>query len=129
MKKLSFVLVIALLAIGTASAQGWGRGVPQTVIVEGTLQLQNGQIVVSSGNTVYYCPLIGRYVGFIDGLKEGSRVTIEGFAYGNMLQPIKLTTGGKSYDFLASNSGGYDCYGGGYCGGPMMAGGRGRRGW
>jgi hypothetical protein len=141
MKKLGFVLAIAFFAIGTASAQGWGNwgNVPQLVTVEGTLQLQNGQIVVSSGNTVYYCPVIGRYVGFIDGLKEGSRVTIEGYAVGNVLQPAKLTASGKSYDFLANSSGAYDCYGGGggcgggYCGGQMMAGGfgggRGRRGW
>jgi hypothetical protein len=142
MKKIGFVLVITLVVIGTVFAQNWGnRGGLQSVTVNGTLQLQNGQIVVASGNTIYYCPIIGRYVGFIDGLKEGSNVTVEGFAYGNMLQPTKLTADGKSYDFLANNNGGYDCYasgyncyGGGNCGGGMMAsgfGGRrgGIRGW
>jgi hypothetical protein len=42
-KKVIFVLVIAILAIGTISAQVWGnqQGAPQSVTVEGTLQLQN----------------------------------------------------------------------------------------
>jgi hypothetical protein len=132
MKKIGFALVITLVVIGTAFAQNWG--VSQSVTVNGTLQLQNGQIVVVSGNTVYYCPTIGRYVGFIDGLKEGASVSVEGYAYGNVLQPTKLTAGGKSYDFPANNNSDYYCYGGGYCGGRMMAGGfggrrGGMRGW
>ncbi|MDR0447976.1 MAG: hypothetical protein LBH07_04845 [Treponema sp.] len=132
MKKLIFVLAFGILVIGAASAQGWGRGVvPQSVTVSGTLQLQNGQFTVVSGNTAYYCPMIGQYVGFIDSLKEGSSITIEGFVYGNLIQPTKLTTGGKSYDFPANNLGGYGgyCggYGGGYCAGPMAGGFGGRR--
>jgi hypothetical protein len=126
MKKLIFVLVITVLVIGIVSAQNWGnRGNPQSVTVYGTLQLQNSQIVVVSGNTVYFCPMIGRYVGFIDGLKKGNSVTIEGFTYGNMLQPTKLTAGGQSYAFFANVNGGYDCYyySEGYCGG--FGGGRG----
>jgi hypothetical protein len=136
MKKLMLVLVITTVcAVGTVFAQNWGNSQPVTV--DGTLQLQNGQFAVTSGNTTYYVPAIGQYVGFIDGLKEGSSVTIEGYVYGNILQPSKMTVNGKSYDMLSNNYGGNNGYGygagygycGGYCGGGgygMM--GRGMRG-
>ncbi|MDR0442341.1 MAG: hypothetical protein LBH44_02925 [Treponema sp.] len=122
MKKLLFILAIIFLAAGTASAQGWGN----SVTVTGALQLQNGQVTIINGNIAYYCPMIERYAGFIDGLKEGNTVTIEGFAYGNLLQPVKITAGGKSYDFLANNNSGG--FGGRCCTGTMAGGFCGRRG-
>jgi hypothetical protein len=99
MKKIIIILAVAFLAIGTLPAQGWGgRGIPESVKIEGTLQLHNGQFAVASGNNVYYVPMIGRYVGFIDGLKEGSNVSFEGYVSGNLLRPVKMTISGKSYD-------------------------------
>ena len=128
MKKLGFVLVIAFLAIGGISAQN--RGNSQSITIEGTLQLQNDQIVVSTGNAVYFVPELGRYVGSIDGLREGARVSIAGYASGNYLQPVQMTLNGKSYDLQANTLGnygtGYSNYGvGGY--GPCC--GAGRNGW
>jgi hypothetical protein len=137
MKKLGFLLVIACLTGGAVSAQMWGYGwtPPQTVTVEGTLQLQNGQIVLSSGSTVYFIPVLVRYIGFIEGLREGARISVEGYANGSLLQPTKFTIGGKTYDLTApANTPGaaycpyaQNCpYGGicgGYCGGSF-----GRRG-
>ena len=117
MKKLVFLVVIALLVIGTASAQGWGwvpPAPPETVRVDGTLQLQNGHIVLSTGTVVYFVPGLMRYIGFIDGLREGARISAEGFASGNFLQPTKLTIGGREYDFAANTPGW------GPMGGPMM---------
>jgi hypothetical protein len=106
MKKLIFVLIIALLAIGTISAQNRGDwGASQSVTVSGTLQLQNGFIAVADGAVVYLVPMLERYVGFIDGLKEGANVSVEGYAFGNFLQPSKVTINGKSYDFLANGTG------------------------
>jgi len=124
MKKLMFLTAIACLAAGTVFAQGWG-GVSQKITVTGTLQLQNGQIALASGNTVYFVPTLGRYIGFIDGIKEGANVSIEGYASGNYLEPSKATINGKSYDFTpnyqAQAVGGY-----GYCGyGPVSSGGYG----
>jgi len=124
MKKPVFLLVIAFMAAGTIFAQGWGN-VSQRITVTGTLQLQNGQIALASGNAVYFVPSLVRYVGFIEGLKEGARVSIEGNAWGNNLEPSKLTIDGKSYDFSPYNisqvGGGY-----GYCGnGPNSSGGYG----
>jgi hypothetical protein len=115
MKKMIFVLVIGILAIGTISAQVWGA---QSVTVEGTLQLQNGQIAVASGNTVYFVPVLARYIGFIDGLREGARVSISGYASGNILQATQVTINGKSYNFQASGYGSC-CSGWGSSGGGM----------
>ena len=122
-----FLTAIACLATGIIFAQNWG-GVSQRITVTGTLQLQNGQIALASGNTVYFVPTLGRYIGFIDGLKEGASVSIDGYASGNYLEPSKVTINGKSYDFSPANPGqgwngnvqyGYGPYGcGGYaCGG------------
>jgi len=130
MKKLMLLTAIAFLASGTIFAQAWG-GVSQRITVTGTLQLQNGQIAVASGNTVYLVPTLGRYIGFIDGLKEGAGVSIEGYVSGNYLEPSKVTINGKPYDFSPVNqsqawgnyagcgygsnaSGGYGCGGYGY---------------
>ena len=105
MKKIGFVLAIALVAISTASAQGWSNwGTPsQSVSVNGTLQLQNGQIAVATGSTVYFVPTLGRYIGFINGLREGARVSIEGYTSGNYIEPSKVTIYGKYYDFAPNN--------------------------
>jgi len=102
MRKIGFLLVIAFLAIGTVSAQNWRNqwGISQSITVEGTLQLQNGQIAVSTGNAVYYVPVLNQYIGFIDGLKEGARISVLGYASGNILQASQVTINGKTYDFL-----------------------------
>jgi hypothetical protein len=68
------------------------------------LQLHNGQFAVTSGNNIYYVPMIGRYAGFIDGLKEGSIVSFEGYVKGNFLRPVKMTIGEKSYDLAAGGA-------------------------
>ena len=102
MKKIGLLLVITLMVIGTVFAQNQERerrSPPESITVEGTLQLQNGFIAVKSGDTVYYVPMLQRLVGFIEGLKEGNTVTIEGYANKNFLRPTKVALGGKSYDF------------------------------
>ena len=117
MKKLGFVIVIACLLIGTASAQNWGSGwgtAPQIISVTGTLQLQNGVIAVVNGNTAYYVPTLTQYVGFIEGLREGAQISIDGYVSGNYLQPIKVTISGKSYDFTADTRQSYAYSGNGW---------------
>ena len=119
MKKLVFLAVISLLVMGTVSAQGWGWGFappapPETVRVEGTLQLQDGHMVLSTGTAVYFVPGLFRYVGFIDGLREGARISAEGFVSGSFLQISKLNIGGREYDFSATTQPGW-----GPMGGPM----------
>ena len=72
-----------------------------SVSIEGTLKLEKGFVAVQSGETVYLVPMLNRYIGFISGLKEGEKVTIEGREFRKMIQPIKVTIGEKSYDFIA----------------------------
>ena len=123
MKKLGLVMIIACLAVGMAFAQGWGWGTPpQTISVTGTLQLQNGVIAVVSGNNTYLAPMLTQYIGFIEGLREGAQISMEGIASGNYIRPTRVTINGKNYDFTAnvpqsgrqgrSQYGGYGCGGG-----------------
>lgn len=72
-----------------------------SVTVDGTLKLDRGVIAIESGSNFYYVPLLTRYIGFINELKEGAFVTIEGYVFRNMLQPVKLIIDGNSYDFPA----------------------------
>ena len=117
MKKLIFVIIIACLAAGMAFAQNWGNGwgtpIPrnQVISITGTLQLQNGVIAVVSGNNAYYVPALTQYIGFIEGLREGAQISIDGYVSGNYVQPTKVTISGKSYDFAAYAQQGYA-----YCG-------------
>jgi hypothetical protein len=77
------------------------RSLPDPATVSGTLQLRNGMIALETADTVYYVPLLERFVGFIEGLKEGATVELEGYTLGNsdFFQPVKVTLNGKTYDF------------------------------
>ena len=110
MKKLGLLAIIALMVIGTVFAQNQERvrrSPPETITVEGTLQLQNGFIVVKSGDTVYHAGMLNRYVGFLEGLREGNTITVEGHVFNNFLHPVKITLSGKSYDFPAMGNRGF----------------------
>jgi hypothetical protein len=61
--------------------------------------------VVSDGTT-YYVDGVRRLIGFVDGLKEGAAVKLEGTVKtfhrdsdAQFLQTSKLTFNGKDYDF------------------------------
>ena len=117
MKKIGLLIIIVSLAAGMAFAQNWGNGlgtVTQTVSITGTLQLQNGIIAVVSGNTAYFVPTLTQYIGFIEGLREGAQISIDGFVSGNYIQPTRVTISGKSYDFTASAQQGFSCCGNGW---------------
>ena len=116
---LSFTLAAAIFA------QGWGPRNPvdpelrrnrepqtETVTISGSLIVAHGFPALKSGETTYLVSGINRLVGFVDGLKEGAQVTLEGQAVsiqrdGNLkfLRPSKLTMGGKSYDLALPGSG------------------------
>ena len=110
MKKMLLLAAIGLGLTGFVSAQQgwgpqWGRNPgysPQAVTVTGSLHLRNGVIAVENQGQVYYVPDLERLVGFIEGLKEGAEVSLEGFPWNNYgasyLQPVKLTIDGKSYE-------------------------------
>jgi capsule polysaccharide modification protein KpsS len=124
MKKFMLVLVIAANVAGAVFAQSAGNPWGQVVTIDGTLGLQNGAIVLISGNTVYFVPDLTRYVGFVDGLKEGARVNVQGYVGGyNTLMPTAFTVNGKFYDVSTF------AMGGGYCGGYGVSMGHHGGGW
>jgi hypothetical protein len=102
MKKIASLVFLALLVCGMAFAQT----APATTTVNGTLGLSGGRIVLKSGDTSYYARGLERFIGFIDGLKEGAEVAIEGYvsppsrggAAERLLFPVKLTLDGKDYE-------------------------------
>ena len=100
-------MFIAVLLVGTASAQNrYNRQFEsKSVTVDGTLKLERGLVAVASGDSVYFVPMLERYIGFIDGLKEGTNVSVEGYEFRNIIRPVKVTIDGKSYDFLARGDG------------------------
>ncbi|MDR2510616.1 MAG: hypothetical protein LBC77_08240 [Spirochaetaceae bacterium] len=108
--RLLFVLFVLGVTF-SVSAQGWngGRKVfgqkPENVTVTGVLALTQGHIALKEGDTTYFVGGLGRLVGFVDGLKEGARVTLEGAAISSpndaklkMLRVSKLSINGKEYE-------------------------------
>ena len=132
MKKIGFLIVIVCLAAGMASAQNWGNewGTPvqpnQAISIAGTLQLQNGVIAVVAGSNTYLVPILTQYIGFIEGLREGAQISIDGYFYGNYVQPTRVVISGKSYDFTAAAQQGFAYCGGGWLNSRMV---NSRGGW
>ena len=104
-----FVFGLAFMA----SAQGWGRDFPnvprlppaETITVSGSLIIAHGSPAITSGDVTYLISGLNRLIGFVDGLKEGAQVSVEGWAITppqnnnlKFLRPSKLTLGGKTYD-------------------------------
>ena len=106
MKRFCIVLLIAIFTAGTVFAQSKEKGgrdkKPDPVTIEGTLTLEKGIISLTSGDNVYFIPRLSRLAGFIDGLKEGAKVSVQGYVFKNFIQPEKVTLNGKSYDFPKS---------------------------
>ena len=114
MKRSAIFLMIAILATGSVFAQSGKdredtankRREANSVTIDGTLKLEKGFVAVQSGDSVYLVPLLNRYINFINGLKEGARVSIEGITFRNIIMPRKAVIEGKSYDFIAEGRGG-----------------------
>lgn len=115
MKRFVLFTLLALSLVAVVSAQGrdrWGRGGPgpqplpaEQVTVTGNLTIVQGSLAVKSGDITYFVPGLLRYAGFIDSLKDGAQVKLEGAAISTpqdakikVLRVGKLTIGGKDYD-------------------------------
>jgi len=109
MKKIVLLCLITAVICGSVFAQS---NTPTTTI-KGTLGLSNGRISVVSGNITYYVTGLARFVGFIDGLKEGAQVSIDGYANvptiegqnNRFFYPVKLTLNGKVYEVGSPDAG------------------------
>ena len=117
--KILFVL-LAVALVATISAQpqpqapGQERGERQpranrpaaeTVTVTGSMVVARGMPALKSGEVTYFVSGISRLIGFVDGLREGAQVTVEGRSMANprdetvkFLRVSKLTIGGRSYE-------------------------------
>ena len=104
------ILVFGLAVFASAQTRGPGRGqraLPpsEAVTASGNLIVAHGLPAIRSGDTTYLVLGLNRLVGFVDGLREGAHVTVEGRAltYRNdnnlkFLRPATLTLGGRNYD-------------------------------
>jgi len=121
MKKIVTVCIVALTAIGAVSAQAFGGGPgmmgqgfqPQAQVqaaqvkttIEGKLALVQGHPSIIIKDKTYFVQLPQTLYGFIDGLKEGATVKLEGYELAIPYAPnsyffrtTMLTIGAKSYD-------------------------------
>jgi len=121
MKRLVIFLIIAVLIVSGVSAQAikdQSSPSPQEkkelpaprnsrvreanpVTMEGVLKLEKGFVAIENTGNVYVIPMLNRYIGFITGLREGARVSVEGYEFNKTIRPTKVTIEGKSYDFMS----------------------------
>jgi hypothetical protein len=83
----------------------------ETTSVSGNFTIAQGMIAVISNDITYLVRGLNRYIGFIDGLKEGAAVTLEGYAMPaprndkvRFLLAQKMTLNGKDYELMPSIS-------------------------
>ena len=115
---MSFTLTAAVFAQRGGSADPElrrnrnSRPQTETVTISGSMIVAHGFPAIKSGDITYIIGGINRLVGFVDGIKEGAQVTIDGMAVsiqrdGNLkfLRPSKLTLSGKTYDLALPGQG------------------------
>ena len=110
MKKIAVLVLLATLVCGMTFAQP----APATITVNGTLGLSGGRIILAGDDTIYYTRGLERFVGFIDGLKDGAQAAIEGYVSPPSLEggserllfPVILTIEGKDYEVGPALAGG-----------------------
>ncbi|MDR0723472.1 MAG: hypothetical protein LBF75_11920 [Treponema sp.] len=116
MKRSIFFILLAVAVGGLLFAQNrnhWGGPDPrrqaaplETLKVTGTLGILEGMIALQDTDIRYYVLGIERFIGFIEGLKEGATVTIEGYSRASpstefrFLRATKLTLNNKEYDLV-----------------------------
>jgi hypothetical protein len=113
MKRSIFFIILGLLAAGLFAQTGMVRTgrdrtapeLPPVVTVSGNLALINARIGLESGDSTYYVVGIDRLIGFVDGLKEGAPVTLEGYAFPGpedtdprYLRVFSMSFNGKDYE-------------------------------
>jgi hypothetical protein len=89
--------------------------------IQGVLDFVNGRVAVKTEETTYYVRGLDRLFGFVDGLKEGAAVTLEGYAvdippapeYKHFLVE-KLSLNGREYGGLLSGGCGFSGSPGGF---------------
>lgn len=146
MKRAVIVVLAVVVAASAVSAQGWGPGArgagpaapvvqSETVKIEGKLTLVNAHPAIVVKDKTYYVGIPSRLFGFVDGLKEGAMVKLEGYEQplpfapnAAMFHVVKLTVGGREIDLSQAGAFGRGMMGAGAYGstGRGMQSGRGR---
>ncbi len=75
--------------MGPGMGQTMGRGTAfpyaslsvEKISLEGTLELVDARVAIKKDNKTYYVMLPSRLYGFVDGLKEGASVKLEGYSH------------------------------------------------
>lgn len=108
MKRIVFLAFCVLAATGVVSAQAGpdpGLGLPEPETISGNLGISRGMISLESGGGLYYVAGLNRFIGFIDGLKEGAAVSLTGYAFesprlsgAKIFRVTELRLNGKTYD-------------------------------
>jgi hypothetical protein len=116
MKKKHGMVLCALIFLGAGLVSAQGRAADrwlfpgeaaERVKIGGKLGFVNGYIALESESITYYIHGLGQLIGFVEGLKEGAQVELEGRAVGVPDAPgcryflaEKLVFNGKEYDKL-----------------------------
>jgi len=108
--------IFGLTAMAWAEGRERGRNAPhrrqaapaEAVTLSGTLTIVHGMPAIRSGDDTYLVGRLNRLTGFIEGLREGAQVTIEGTAVTSrqnsnlkFLNPTQLTLDGRSHDLTS----------------------------
>lgn len=110
MKYIKAVLVLVMLSTGLLYAQEFNT--PKKTTITGDLSLVQGTIAIQKDGITYFISGLRHLVGFVDGLKEGATVTLEGYAspvrqgISVMFRATKLTFGTKDYELASPYLGG-----------------------
>jgi hypothetical protein len=112
MKRIVLCVLFAAVVSGVLVAQdpgdpGFSRRnqAPEKITLSGSLGLSQGRIVLESGGNTYYIAGLERLIGFVEGLKEGASVSLEGWAFPlprseteQIFRAAKLSLNGKDYE-------------------------------
>ena len=160
MKRITLALIASCALVGVAIAQPYGGAGPmagrfgggpgngyafanaKTITLDGTLTFVNQAPAIKTKDATYIIRMPGFFrTAYIDGIKDGAVMKLEGFDLGNIpgqdnpyFFVTKASVNGKTYDVsqlvgpgrMGGFGGGPGCAGqGGFGGGPGMMGGRG----
>ena len=114
MKRIVLCVLFAAAVSGVLLAQEPGQPgsfprnqTPEKITLSGSLGLSRGRIVLESGGNTYYIAGLDRLTGFVEGLKEGASVSLEGWAFPlprseaeqeQIFRATKLSLNGKDYE-------------------------------
>jgi hypothetical protein len=104
MRKTVLIAVLVLTIAGGVFAQSNGtqnpgdKKGPEKITLTGVLGIKDGMIALEEGGVTHYLVGLNRFIGFIDGLKAGATVTLEGFAAPRFFRVTKLTIAGQDYE-------------------------------